>query len=158
MEVVCSCDLNAYRLQEAELGLGALAFGNVVDDRVVQGSATSFQQTGMDLYVADRARRQSMPKKEIVAAFVGRSIDLLGPLGPCGGIYVGEGHAPQSLEAVTIEFGGCRVCIDDRARFAIDQQLNGAVLFEHLAIAPLARAQLAGRESSPGSLKQQKCD
>ena len=132
-----------------QLRLRPLPLGDVVDDRVEQRLPARFHGAGVDLHLPHLARRQPMGHHEGASALRGALRERLRHLLRRPAVEVGEGAGGQVLARAAVEERGGGIGFQDASRPGIDEELDGAVGLEDLAVEVLAgrheRWPVAGR-------------
>ena len=129
-----------FRVEQCLLGLPALC--DVVNDRVEILTSADFHRTGVNLDIANCARRQpvlhlvvTVPPFGDVRHFVANARLVKGDAD------IPDFHRAQPLDAPAVVLGRSHVRVDDDSGFGIEDELNGAIVLEHLSVAAFVFAQ-----------------
>ncbi|SRR6266849_721608 len=117
-----------------------MAIADVVDDGIEKHSPVHLYRTRLDLHLADLARREPVREWEPGLHAAGGPGEDVRHVRRRQGVDVGDLAGGEILLRVTVETAGGGVGIDDAPGGGIDQELDGPVPLEDLAIEVVARS------------------
>ena len=132
------------RLEERDvaiqLRLGLMAIADVVDDGIEKHSPVHLHRTRLDLHLADITRREPVLELEPGLHAAGGPGQGVRYVRRRQGVDVGDLAGGEVLPRVPVETAGGGVGVDDAPGGGIDQELDGPIPLEDLAIEVVARS------------------